>query len=85
MVTSNTNVFTIYKLPCGARRGKMKKCDRCKKGKAVPHFCVGDERLHGHGAVHTADGHLYYLCDACYEVDKEEWRKKRSNPFGARR
>ena len=59
-------------------------CETCKKEvKSFKHYCDGDYKVHGHGAVHTfLRGNINDLAYigiecGCAEKDKIAWNEKR--------
>lgn len=52
------------------------KCETCGINEAKNQVCNGDQKLHYHGRVHTADDKMLALCDDCLSRDAVAWDKR---------
>lgn len=59
----------------GIRSQKL--CENCKEKPAVRNCCEAERdvgRTHWHGAVHTKDGGLKFLCRECADKENNKWK-----------
>lgn len=52
-------------------------CEDCKKEQAVRNCCIAEGdlfRTHWHGAIHTHDHKLKFLCRNCAEIEHKKFK-----------
>jgi hypothetical protein len=52
------------------------KCEKCKTNDGKFNSCEADGRMHHHGAIHTKEKGLMFLCQECANEENAKWRNK---------